>query len=103
MANTTVCQLSELHENATVPTQAVMRERINYLDALERFQTRDDSEFGRWADTRLDRWLVDWTLRNGYERTARVITGEKGIDASPFCLSFSGFKKSADVTRSENG
>lgn len=29
---------------------------------------------------RLDRWLVDWALRNGKERTARSIAAEKKLE-----------------------
>ncbi|KAG7086640.1 hypothetical protein E1B28_002581 [Marasmius oreades] len=40
----------------------------------------DTPEFARWADTRLDRWLIDWCLRNGKEKTARHIAQEKKIE-----------------------
>jgi macrophage erythroblast attacher len=56
-----------------------MRERINHLVAIENNPT--EAEFTRWADARLDRWLVDWALRNGKEKTARKIGKEKGIQA----------------------
>lgn len=73
-------QLSDLHENAGVPTQTVMRERLTHLSELENFHSRDDASFGRWADTRLDRWLVDWALRAGKDKTAKKIAREKGIE-----------------------
>lgn len=63
-----------------MPTIAVMNERLKHLDALEKFQSREEAGFERWADTRLDRWVVDWALRNGHMKTARTIAGEKGIE-----------------------
>lgn len=56
-----------------------MRERLQHLGAVENM-TSNGPEFTRWADTRLDRWLVDWSLRNGKERTARKIAKEKNIE-----------------------
>jgi macrophage erythroblast attacher len=38
------------------------------------------SDFSQWADTRLDRWLVDWMLRSEKEETAKSIVSEKGIE-----------------------
>ncbi|KAJ7266891.1 CTLH/CRA C-terminal to lish motif domain-containing protein [Mycena haematopus] len=73
-------KLSELHETAGNPTQDVIRERLQHLATVENISTANDPEFGRWADTRLDRWLVDWALRNGKEKTARMIAKEKHIE-----------------------
>jgi macrophage erythroblast attacher len=57
-----------------------MRERLNHLATVEALQNGAVPEFTRWADVRLDRWLVDWTLRNGMENTARKIAKEKDIE-----------------------
>jgi macrophage erythroblast attacher len=57
-----------------------MRERLQHLATVETLPTSTGPEFTRWADTRLDRWLVDWSLRNGKEKTARTITKERGIE-----------------------
>ncbi|KAJ6595694.1 CTLH/CRA C-terminal to lish motif domain-containing protein [Mycena vulgaris] len=73
-------KLSDLHNTAGKPTQDVIRERLQHLATVEHIQTANDPEFGRWADTRLDRWLVDWALRNGKEKTARMIAKEKHIE-----------------------
>lgn len=73
-------QLSDLNENAGKPTLDVMRERLNHLATIESIQSTAEPEFSRWADTRLDRWLVDWTLRNGKERTAKRIARDKDIE-----------------------
>ena len=73
-------QLAELHTTAGKPTLAVMRERLEHLAALESMPSANTPEFSRWADTRLDRWLVDWALRNRKENTARQIAQERGIE-----------------------
>ncbi|KAG6919802.1 hypothetical protein DXG01_000303 [Tephrocybe rancida] len=73
-------KLSDLQDTAGKPTQDVMRERINHLTLIEALAATGGSEYGRWADTRLDRWLVDWCLRSGMEKTARRIAEEKGIE-----------------------
>jgi hypothetical protein len=72
-------QLSEIQTSSGKPTQDVMRERLHHLAAVEALQSGNGPEFARWADTRLDRWLVDWALRKGRERTARKIADEKDI------------------------
>ena len=87
-------QLSDLHETAGKPTQDVMRERLHHLATVEALQSTTQPEFSRWADTRLDRWLVDWCLRAGKENSAKSIAKEKGIGV---CISLpfqSGFTKS---------
>ena len=60
----------------------VMRERLNYLATIDSNDLPSAVEFSRWADTRLDRWLVDWCLRTGKEGTARLIAQDKGIEVS---------------------
>ncbi|EIM89151.1 uncharacterized protein STEHIDRAFT_119889 [Stereum hirsutum FP-91666 SS1] len=72
-------KLGELQDGPGSSTQRVMRERLQHLNALEELQTSNDPEYSRWADTRLDRWLVDWSLRHGKEKTARKIAQERGI------------------------
>ena len=57
-----------------------MRERLHHLATVENIQSTTNPEFSRWADTRLDRWLVDWSLRYGKERSARMIAKERGIE-----------------------
>jgi macrophage erythroblast attacher len=56
-----------------------MKERLHHLSVLEDAQAQTSPEYQRWSDTRLDRWLIDWTLRTGRERTAKKITAEKDI------------------------
>ncbi|KAH0826629.1 hypothetical protein J3R83DRAFT_4995 [Lanmaoa asiatica] len=73
-------QLSDLQENNGRPTLDVTHERLQHLALAEALQTTNCPEFSRWADTRLDRWLVDWTLRAGRERTSRKLAQERGIE-----------------------
>jgi macrophage erythroblast attacher len=64
-----------------------MRERYNHLALIENAQSSKDSEYARWVDIRLDRWIVDWVLRHGREQTARHIAQEKGIEVRQPSLS----------------
>jgi macrophage erythroblast attacher len=73
-------QLSDLQATAGSPTLDVMRERCKHLAIVEDIQSSKDSEYIRWVDNRLDRWIVDWVLRHGRERTARHISQEKSIE-----------------------
>lgn len=72
-------KLSDLHDTSGKPTQDVMRERLKYLGQVETMQSADGHEFAQWSDVRLDRWLVDWSLRRGREKSARKIAQEKEI------------------------
>lgn len=76
----TYMQLSDMQETAGAPTLSVIRERLQHLGTLEEIESANAPEFTRWADVRLDRWLVDWSLRNGKEKTARAIAAQKGIE-----------------------
>ncbi|KAG6820271.1 hypothetical protein H0H93_003101 [Arthromyces matolae] len=73
-------KLHDLHETAGKPTQDVLRDRIHHLTLIENIAVMGNPEYNRWADTRLDRWLVDWCLRLGMEKTARKIATEKNIE-----------------------
>jgi macrophage erythroblast attacher len=54
-----------------------MRTRPRHLDELDKLE---ESELDPWTDTRLNRWLVDWTLRNGYLDTARLLADENDME-----------------------
>lgn len=73
-------QLSDLQENNGRPTLDVTHERLHHLALIETLPTTNCPDFSRWADTRLDRWLVDWTLRAGREKTARKLAQERSIE-----------------------
>ncbi|KAF7972879.1 hypothetical protein HWV62_16666 [Athelia sp. TMB] len=73
-------KLADLHESAGKPTLAVLRARLTHLDLLPSpGTTPDPAALDRWADTRLERWLVDWALRTGKPRTAAALARERGI------------------------
>jgi len=72
-----------------------MRERLHHLATVENIQS---TEFSRWADTRLDRWLVDWCLRYGKEQSARMIAKQKGIEVCDLEMCFSSYlEASAEI------
>ncbi|KIK68605.1 hypothetical protein GYMLUDRAFT_68454 [Collybiopsis luxurians FD-317 M1] len=73
-------KLSDLHDSAGKPTQDVIRERLQHLASMENLTATSDNEYAKWADRRLDRWLVDWCLRHGKEKTAHQIAREKDIE-----------------------
>lgn len=52
-----------------------MRTRFSHLQALEEPSdlTQTSTEYSRWANIRLNRWLVDWCLRMGNVQTARAL------------------------------
>jgi macrophage erythroblast attacher len=58
-----------------------MRDRVGHLKEFETLDgPSNSSQYSNWADTRLDRWLVDWSLRNNKQKTARLLAQEKGIE-----------------------
>ncbi|KAI6116331.1 CTLH/CRA C-terminal to lish motif domain-containing protein [Pisolithus sp. B1] len=73
-------KLSDLQENNGKPTLDVIQERLHHLASLETLPTTNGADFSRWADTRLDRWLVDWALRGDRHQTARTLAQERGIE-----------------------
>lgn len=73
-------QLNDLQNNTGTPTLQVIRERLQHLEAVESIPSINSAEFARWADTRLDRWIIDWTLRHGKEKTAKKIAQDRGIE-----------------------
>ncbi|KAI0064381.1 hypothetical protein BV25DRAFT_1800895 [Artomyces pyxidatus] len=95
-------KLSDLQDSAGSPTQDVMRERLQHLNAVEDVQSPKDPEYTRWEDTRLDRWLVDWVLRHGKERTARKIAQEKGIETLVDIDLFMDIRRIEDALRSRS-
>lgn len=63
-----------------------MRERLELLASVESMQSITSPEFDWWADTRLDRWLTDWALRSGKERTAKKVAQARGIEVRLSCF-----------------
>ena len=61
-----------------------MRERLQHLTTAENIQNDSGLEYARWADARLERWLVDWALRSGKEKTAKQLAEERGLEVIHF-------------------
>lgn len=59
-----------------------MKDRLRHIGIVENVELTGDPRYARWEETRLDRWLVDWLLRYGKEKTAVDIAHEKGIEVS---------------------
>ncbi|KAG4028261.1 hypothetical protein MFRU_023g00960 [Monilinia fructicola] len=54
--------------------------RIKHLSSLYDMKSLDDVKYEEWSRTRLDRLLVDYLLRNGYEESAAALAKEKNIN-----------------------
>ncbi|VDC00119.1 unnamed protein product [Peniophora sp. CBMAI 1063] len=92
-------KLSEIQVTAGSSTQAVMKDRLQHIGIAESLELADDPRYARWEETRLDRWLVDWLLRNGKEATAVDIAHEKGIESLVDIELFMEIKRIEDALR----
>ncbi|KZS87276.1 hypothetical protein SISNIDRAFT_491234 [Sistotremastrum niveocremeum HHB9708] len=72
-------KLSDLHSNAGAPTLKVTKTRLDQLSLVEDMQTQDDPRYPKWADTRLNKWIVDWALRTGRIQTAEKLTQSQDL------------------------
>ncbi|KAI2468538.1 protein FYV10 [Annulohypoxylon bovei var. microspora] len=54
--------------------------RVAHLSDLYAMYSVDDVKYEAWSRVRLDRLLVDYLLRRGYDRTARALAQEKGVE-----------------------
>ena len=64
-------------EQAALDRQS--RARVEHLQELYGIPSLADVKYEEWSKVRLDRLLVDYLLRMGYERSARELAREKGI------------------------
>ncbi|KAI0180297.1 protein FYV10 [Hypoxylon sp. FL1284] len=55
--------------------------RVYYLNELYSMHTVDDVKYDAWSRIRLDRLIIDYLLRRGYNESARALAKEKGIGA----------------------
>ncbi|KAI0729866.1 CTLH/CRA C-terminal to lish motif domain-containing protein [Fomitopsis betulina] len=95
-------KLASLQSSVGTPTINVMRERFKHLNSLEDMHSPNDPEFARWADTRLDRWLVDWSLRNNKENTAKMIADDRGIERLVDIELFSDIRRIENALKQRN-
>ncbi|KAG8942709.1 GID complex subunit containing RING finger motif [Tulasnella sp. 424] len=86
-------KLEDIQKNDNIPVQASMRRRLDHISTFESFTSTEQPGFAAWADTRLDRWLVDWSLRNGKEDTAKTIASSRGIEDLVEINSFSSIRR----------
>ncbi|KAI1410153.1 protein FYV10 [Hypoxylon sp. FL1857] len=54
--------------------------RVKHLNELYAMFSVDDVKYEGWSRTRLDRLIVDYLLRHGYNGSARALAQEKGIE-----------------------
>ncbi|KAI5926397.1 CTLH/CRA C-terminal to lish motif domain-containing protein [Camillea tinctor] len=54
--------------------------RVKHLAELYSMYSVDDVKYESWSRTRLDRLLVDYLLRHGYNDSARALAEERGIE-----------------------
>lgn len=54
--------------------------RVKHLNELYAMFSVDDVKYEGWSRTRLDRLIVDYLLRHGYNESARALAQEKGIE-----------------------
>ena len=64
-------------EEALLARQATAR--VDHLQELYGIPSLADVKYEEWSKVRLDRLLVDYLLRMGYERSARALAREQGI------------------------
>ncbi|POS86961.1 hypothetical protein EPUL_002409 [Erysiphe pulchra] len=55
--------------------------RIRHLKELYSMQSLDDVKYEEWSRTRLDRLMVDYLLRNGFQNSAVALAKEKHIES----------------------
>lgn len=53
--------------------------RVRHLAELYSMHDVEDVKYEVWSRTRLDRLLVDYLLRHGYNESARALADERGI------------------------
>ena len=72
-------KLEGLHEEEKTIHKS-SRKRIQHLQDLYDIPSLVDVKYDEWSRIRLNRLLVDYLLRSGYEKSAKAIAKEKGIE-----------------------
>ncbi|KZT52377.1 hypothetical protein CALCODRAFT_487179 [Calocera cornea HHB12733] len=73
-------KVEELNERSLAPAHAKVRQRIEHVAVVDRVAGVEDPVYREYSRTRLDRWIVDWALRNGRTETAKQVAKERGIE-----------------------
>lgn len=72
-------KMEGIHEEEKT-LQRQLRKRIQHLQELYTVPGLTDVKYDQWSRIRLNRLLVDYLLRNGYEGSAKSLAREKGIE-----------------------
>jgi len=56
------------------------RVRLNHMVELTNIQNADSDKYYRWSKTRLDRYIVDYMLRNSYIESAKLLAKNSDIE-----------------------
>ncbi|KAK6350612.1 GID complex subunit containing RING finger motif, variant 2 [Orbilia javanica] len=59
---------------------AQSRKRVSHLNRLYSLSSLLDEEYESWSKVRLDRFMVDYMLRNGYSNSAQQLAKKQGIE-----------------------
>ncbi|KAG8718739.1 GID complex subunit containing RING finger motif [Ceratobasidium sp. 394] len=94
-------RLLDLQATSVAPTQSSFKQRLDHLLALEGAATTDQPDYIQWTETRTDRWLVDWALRNSREETALTLAREKGLEALVDTELFAEIRRVEDALRDQ--
>lgn len=73
--------------------------RVRHLSELYDMNSVEDVKYEVWSRTRLDRLLVDYLLRHGYNRSARLLAEERDIEALVDVDTFEQMSKIRDSLR----
>lgn len=77
--------------------QNQQKARLRHLQELHEIPSLVDVKFDRWSKVRLDRMLVDYMLRMGFDRSAKSLTQERGIED---LVDVDAFRALGDINRS---
>ncbi|KAF8605818.1 hypothetical protein BDV93DRAFT_521181 [Ceratobasidium sp. AG-I] len=94
-------KLLDLQTYSVVPTQNSFKQRLEHLSVLENAATTDQPDYIQWTETRTDRWLVDWALRNSREETALTLAREKGLETLVDTELFAEIRRVEDALRDQ--
>ena len=60
-----------------------LKTRLEHLEKLNSFETVESDGYDQWSKMRVFRILVDYLLRNGYHKSAKIVAaGIPGLNVS---------------------
>lgn len=72
-------KMEALHEEEKV-VHAQSRKRVSHLNDLHSLSSLLEDGYESWSKIRLDRFMVDYMLRNGYSNSAKQLAKKQGIE-----------------------